>query len=231
MKQKIQIALVIGFLVAAARTAYIFYERHEDAIATAKKAEAPPLNPDYYVTPKKVYFYDLKTAHALTEQPVWVKLGYSSTYYPYSKASHHADFKHEAGTLGPLQKLQIADVVTDENPSGRQVLGIFELQGKTFAVPIGTVNEGQYTFAVNDMFFFQDPHQLYNHWPPDVWAAVDQHQVTPGMNELQASFAVGLGAPDSSTDTMNRTTSYPNGGNPLSVTYRNGKATEITPAK
>jgi hypothetical protein len=51
------------------------------------------------------------------------------------------------------------------------------------------------------------------------------------MSELQADFAVGIGIPESSSgESGNRTLNYPNGGNPLSVTYRDDKATLIKPA-
>src|SRR6266571_1365427 len=73
MKQKIQIALVLAMLVAGIRLGWIFYERHEASI-TPEKKEAPPLNPDYYVTPKKLYPYDLKSAKQLIKQPAWVKV-------------------------------------------------------------------------------------------------------------------------------------------------------------
>ena len=89
-------------VVAAIRVAWIFYERHEAAKAPAKQ-EAPPLNPDYYVTPKKIYPYDLKTTRKeLTEQPAWVKVGYYYPYFAYDAAAHHVDMAHEAGKLGPL---------------------------------------------------------------------------------------------------------------------------------
>jgi len=56
------------------------------------------------------------------------------------------------------------------------------------------------------------------------------HQVKPGMSELQADFAVGIGIPESSSgESGNRTLNYPNGGNPLSVTYRDDKAVSIKP--
>jgi hypothetical protein len=41
----------------------------------------------------------------LTEQPVWVKVGYQVTYYPYDREHHKTDFGHEAGLMQPLQKL------------------------------------------------------------------------------------------------------------------------------
>src|SRR4051794_39660721 len=95
LKKKIQLVLIAAFLLAGARAAYIFYERRSEQAIEAKKKEAPPLNPDYYVSPKKLYPYDLKSAKQLTKQPVWVKEGYRYTYYPYNPATHHSDFAHE----------------------------------------------------------------------------------------------------------------------------------------
>jgi hypothetical protein len=77
------------------------------------------------------------------------------------------------------------------------------------------------------MFFVEDPHDLYKHWPADVWQAVVQHEVKPGMNELQADFAVGMGTLDSGSSSNERTLHYANGGKPLVVMYRDGKAAEV----
>src|SRR5207248_7584989 len=98
MKQKIQIALILAMLVAGIRLGWIFYERHEAAKLPVKQ-EAPPLNPDYYVTPRKLYPYDLKSAKQLIKQPGWVKVGYAYSYYTYDPAAHRADFSHVAGKL------------------------------------------------------------------------------------------------------------------------------------
>ena len=82
--------------------------------------QSPPLNADYYVTPKKLYPYDLKSARQLTQQPVWVKVGYGYTYYPYDTARHRVDFSYEAGKLLPIEKLQIKDVISEAAPAGRR---------------------------------------------------------------------------------------------------------------
>jgi hypothetical protein len=227
--RKLQLVMALAITVAAIRTGYILYERHADQVAQAQKS-APPLKADYYVTPRKLHPYDLKSARQLTDQPVWVKVGYAYTYYPYNAAAHHSDFAHEAGLLLPIEKLQITDVVTDtapESPGEKQVMAVFDENGKTCAFPIGSVKDGSYQIRSDDMLFVQDPHELYRHWPPDVWDAIDKHQVKPGMNELQADFALGLGIPDNSHDPDNRTVKYPNGGNPLTIIYRDGKAAEI----
>ena len=89
MKKKIQIALLLTMLVAGIRLAWISYDRHQAAILPAKE-QPRALNPDYYVTPKKLYPYDLKSAKQLTKQPVWVKVGYAYPYFPYDPANHHA---------------------------------------------------------------------------------------------------------------------------------------------
>ncbi len=235
VKQKIQIALALAITVAAVRTAYVLYERHsEDKRETPPTAAAPPLNPDYYVVPKKLYPYDLKSARELTKQPVWVKEGYRYTYYPYSLATHRTDFAHQAGLLLPIQKLEIKQVVTDKAPnSGTQkaIMAVFENGGKSNAVQIGLITDGEYKFYSDAMFFVQDPHELYKHWPADMWQSVDKHEVKPGMNEFQAVFAVGMGRPDSQIDPSWKTVHYPDGGNPIAITFHDGKATEIKPDK
>src|SRR5579863_7035763 len=138
LKQRLQLVMVVAILVSGTRLGFILYERHQSQIEQAKK-QAPPLNPDYYVTPKKLYPYDLKSARQLTQQPVWAKVGYDYAYFPYDLARRHADFTHEAGKLLPLEKLQIKDVVTDNTPQSadeRQVLAVFEKDSKTYAFSI-----------------------------------------------------------------------------------------------
>ena len=127
------------------------YERHaSNAKDTPKEKEgggATPLNPDYYVTPKKLYPFDLKSARQLTKQPVWVKEGYRYPYYAYNTATHHTDFEHEAGMLLPIQKLSIKDVVLDTAPNGggqKQVMALFEDGGKTYSFQIGYLKDSEY---------------------------------------------------------------------------------------
>jgi hypothetical protein len=232
-KQRIQLALALAIVVAGARTGYILYRRHEDYLAAEKQKQARNVgysNPDYYVSPKKLYPYDLKSARQLTQQPVWVKEGYRYTYYPFNVATRRTDFGHETGTLLPIERLEIKDVVIDTPAkSGRQMMAVFQKEGKSYAVPIGFESEGQYKIYSDEMFYIEDPHELYKHWPADVWQAVERHDVKPGMNELQADFAVGMGVPDAGGSTE-KTVRYPNGGKPLVVTYHDGKAMEIKPA-
>jgi hypothetical protein len=229
--KKIQLALAVGIAIAAIRTGYIFYERHQEN-APAVKQEAPPLRADYYVTPKKLHPYDLESARELTKQPVWVKEGYRFTYYPYDPARKRTDFAHEAGTLGPIEKLNITDVITDITPGKsdqKQIMAVFEKEGRAYAFPIGLAQGDNYTIYSDDMLFVQDPRELYKHWPAKVWDAISKHEVRPGMNQLQADFSVGMGSADNLHDADNRTVTYPNNGKPLVVTFENDRAVEVKP--
>lgn len=232
-KHKLQLALLLAMVVAGLRAGYILYQRHEDKVAAQKQKQALNAgysNPDYYVNPKKLYPYDLKSAKQLTQQPVWVKEGYRYAYYRYDPATKQVDFAHDAGLLLPIEKLEIKDVVTAKPPAAgqrMQVMAVFEKEGKSYVVPIGFEADEQYKIYSDDMFFVEDPHDLYKHWPADVWQAVDQHQVKPGMNEMQADFAIGMGVPDAGSSSDEKTVRYPNGGKPLVVVYHAGKAAEI----
>jgi len=233
-KHKIQLALLAALVLATLRAGYIFYQRHQERlrIEQAKKAQNVGYsNPDYYVHPKKLYPYDLKSAKQLTQQPVWVKEGYRYTYYPYDPASKKVDFAHESGLLGPIEKLAIKDVVTATSAAAgqqkKQVMAVFQKEGKSYAVPIGYQGEGEYKIYSDEMFFVEDTHDLYKHWPPDVWQAVEQHQVKPGMNEMQADFAIGMGVPDPGDTSEQKTVHYPNGGKPVVIVYQDGKAANI----
>ena len=220
-------------VVAGLRVTYILYQRHEEHLEAERQKQARNVgysNPDYYVSPKKLYPYDVKTAKQLTQQPVWVKEGYRYTYFRYDPARKQVDFAHDAGLLLPIEKLAITDVITAIPPGAgnrRQVMALFQKDGKSYAVPIGYEADEQYKIYSDEMFYIEDPRDLYKHWSADVWQAVERHEITPGMNEMQADFAVGMGVPDSGDTSDQKVVRYPNGGKPLVVVYHDGKAAEI----
>ncbi len=230
--KKLQIFLAAALVIAGGRAAYIVYARHAAMREDAKPKLETALKADYYVTPKKLHAYDLKSARQLTEQAVWVKVGYQLTYYPYDRERHRTDFAHEAGLLPPLQRLAIQDVVTDVSPLApgiKQVMACFELNGKSYAAPIGAEKGSDFKIYSDDIFFIEDPRDLYKHWPADIWKKIDAHEVQVGMSELQASFAIGMGVPEGSGDYGWRTLHYANGGKPLAITFENDKAVAIKP--
>jgi hypothetical protein len=230
-RRRVRIVLLLVLAVAVVRLGLIWYGRHNAAQPAKGEAAAPGLNPDYYVVPKKLYLYDVKSAREqLAGRSVWVREGYRYTYFPYSPASHRVDFKHEAGLLASLEKLDIRDVIQSPPPepgAQPQIMAVFVKDGKDYALPIGSAQGKDATIYADEMLFYQDPHELYKHWPPGVWKAIDEHHVLPGMTEMQISFAIGMGVPQRAADTSTRTVVYPNGGKPVTVTFRDGKAAEI----
>jgi hypothetical protein len=230
LQKKLQVFMVVAIVVAGARAGYIVYQRREASKEESKPKVETALKADYYVTPKKFHAYDLKSAKELAAQPVWVKYGYQMTYFPYDVARHRADFGHDAGTLRPLQKLAIQDVVEEsapEAPGLKQVLAVFSLDGKSYAVPIGADKGGDFKLRADDVFFIEDPHELYKYWPAEVWQKINAHEVQNGMSELQVSFAIGYGVPQGSGEYGSRTLQYPNGGKAVVIAFENDKAVEI----
>ena len=229
MSKPVKILQVI-LLIAVGAAAINFYRgmrERRTGLAAPRKIEVA-LDPDYYVTPKKLHPQDLKDAKELTQQPVWIREGYRFTYYPYPG---HTDFQHPAGRLGPIEKLNVVNITVDRpKASGeKQVMAVFEKDGKRYAFPIGSAEGDSYQFFSDDILFVEDPHKLYQHWPVEVWKSIDTHELRPGMNELQASFAIGMGSPEGTGETNPRLVDYPNNGHPLRVTYTNGKITDIQP--
>jgi hypothetical protein len=95
---------------------------------------------------------------------------------------------------------------------------------------MGEVEGGNETFRLDDLLYYDDPHRLYNHWPGNVWQAIDQHQVKPGMSEMQTMMAVGQVAQSDSSNYGNRTVTYTAGDRKVTVTFANDKATQVQEA-
>jgi len=236
-RKRIQIALAVTLVLATLRVAVIFYERSRpiETKQPAERTSSYRITEDDYVHPPKVFPYDLKSANKeLSGQVAWVRAGNQLPYYLFSPATRRAALEHQVGLLGPLEKLQIKDFVLQNGLTAsrqRQIMMIFTKAGEGIqcAAQAGIEEQGRYTFYVNDAFFLKDPHELYKHWPTDVWDAIDHHQVKLGMNELQAGLAVGVKATAGSGDYGNRTMEYINAGKPITVTFSDNQAIKVEP--
>ncbi len=229
----LQAILLIAILAAAVRLIVILRQRHRPAAPAQQATKGKPLNQEAYVVPKKLYLFDFKSAREqLTKTQVWIREGYRYAYYPFSPTTRRADFHQEAGLIGPIEQLHITDVVSQPlagSPGHRQVLAVFDKDGRSYALPVGTQVGNDYEIYADEMFFYEDPQSLYAFWPEETWKAIREHRLEPGMNEYQADFAVGMGVPQPGATSEAKTVKYPNGGNPLIVTYRDGKAVGIKP--
>jgi hypothetical protein len=240
------VVLLVVMALVAARTGYIFYQRSRPFTPRAAAPAATGYRPtaDDYVTSPKVFPYDLKSAaKEMAGKTVWVRLGNALPYYRFSPASGSADLTHKLGVLPPLEKLLIKDVVQQREPVApapgqiaivrRKVLAVFERQGQagSFAVSVGTNINDDFQFTANESFFFADPYELYKHWPPEIWSAIDQHQARKGMTELQVSFALGAVIGATPGEYGDRTTQYRSAGSLFNVTFEKNRAVEIVEEK
>ena len=186
---------------------------------------------DDFVTPHKLFLYDLKSAREVVGKTVWVRSGNRLPYFPYANGSHRVDLAHKSGLLPPLERLEVKDVIVQTVQGQKQVMAVFSKPGEPveYAVTEGKVTGGNYDFFINDVFFIDDPHLLYNHWPADVWEAIEHHKAKSGMNELQVSFALGTNVRVSGGDYGNRTVQYIEGDSSTMVEFSGNKAVSIEP--
>lgn len=180
------------------------------------------------------HFEDVKD---LEGKSVWMKNGYTIPYYPF--AGGKVDFKKRVGQIPPLQKLDVkkaikaavpADVDDGISHGQRQALVVFTFPDdkQEYATPVGAIDTGTEQYYDDLLFFYDDPHTIYRHWPKDLWAAIESHQVKPGMNELQARLAVGQKIQtDNPQAEGNRTVTYDADGKKWTVTFRNDKAITV----
>jgi hypothetical protein len=233
--KRTQIILAIVLVIALIRVGFIFYDRTHETDAPKSEPVSSSrykVSLDDYVTPHKVFPYDLKSARELVGKTAWIRVGNELAYYPYKPATHGMDLSRRSGLLGPLEKVEIKDVIGQRVQGESQVMAIFTRPDSAaqYAVSIGTVDHGYYTFIINDIFFLEDPHGLYNHWPPDVWRAIDHHEAKVGMNELQVSFALGTNMRATPGDYGNRTVEYTNAGKVTSVVFSDNQALTVKDA-
>ena len=230
------IVVALGLTVVAGEVLYLHHERNTAWTPAAPEAEATS-DPDDLVFLKRERPSSLADVKDLDGTTVWMSAGGQMDYYPYT--SHHADYLHSAGTLLAVDQLAIHDAFEQVAPKqaqyripagDRQVLLVFTMPksadpAKQFAVPVGYKQGSDYTFYTDDIFFYADPHQLYSYWGPQIWQAIDSHQVILGMKERQVQLALGQVSKNTTEDYGNREVTYANLGKPITVTFVKNKAT------
>ena len=231
---KIAIGVTLLFVLAAGgEIAYIHHERTTDT--TVKKADYKT-DPDDLVFLKKRRPDSMKDIEAYKGDTLWVSAGGQMDYYPFSGGK--VDWDHSAGTLPSTQKILVKEAIQAVAPKktairiptgDKQVLLVFTMPGdaKEYATPVGYEEGGAYTFLADEIFFYDDPHVLFNYWGPQVWAAIDAHKVIPGMSERQAQTSLGQVLTPNGDTVGDRSVQFYNNGHPVLVTFVNDKATSI----
>jgi hypothetical protein len=230
--------------VVGVRVGMIYRERHAPEPTVAAPAREKIADDDLVFLKKKRQDKIADTKD-LVGQPLWVSAGGQMDYYPAAGngQAKHVDYSKTVGTLLGAQKLEVKGFVeqvapasaTHRIPGGdRQVLMLFTMPSsptpdKVYGVPVGYHENGLYDFKIDEIFFYDDPHELYKHWGPEVWKAIDEHQVILGMSERQTQMALGQVSKSLSNDYGNRLVVYANLGKPIAVTFVKNKATAFRP--
>jgi hypothetical protein len=231
---------LFAVLAIGGEFAYLHHERMvaETAVLPPERGLTDPDDLVFLKMERPSSLADLKDLYGTT---VWVSAGGQLEYYPYT--AHHADYGKSVGTLLGDDSLAIKEAfeqvapksATFRIPGGdKQVLLAFTMPKsadptKEYAAPVGYKQAGDYTFYTDQLFFYADPHDLYKHWGPTVWQAVDSHQVLLGMNERQVQLSLGQVFKGASEEYGNRLVIYSNLGKPMAVTFVNNHVTAFRP--
>lgn len=224
-------------LVTAAR--FYFVQRARKADQAVKTDEGPShnLTTDDYIVPRKIYPSSMADVRALDGKRIWAFASGQMTYYP--ATASRIDYAHGTGFLMGAEPMDVTGFIEQAAPASlysriphgdKQVVLLFHKPseaGKLFGTPVGYKENGQYTFYLDEAYFYDDPHVTYKHWPANVWQAIDAHKPALGMNELQAQLALGQVSKPGSGTTNNRSVVYDNNSHPVTITFEHGHATKI----
>jgi hypothetical protein len=234
---------LLGVLLVAGRFAMIYKANHEEGPAPKDPYADRKVDPDELVFLKKERPDSLKDEKALTGRTLWVSAGGQMDYYV--DKGNHVDYAHPVGTLLGAEQLLIKGAFEEKAPTSgpavaripggeKHVLLAFTLPGSSdpnalYATPVGNFDGANYSLLNDQIFFYDDPHVLYKHWGPEMWAHIDKHEAVLGMNENQAMMSLGEVIKPDSDNTGDRDVSYENNGKPLTIQFVKNKAVKITP--
>jgi hypothetical protein len=233
--QKILIPTLITLAIGGIYLFTVFKHRQDPGVAGQMQPAQELTADDVAIvrTESPQHFADVLD---LQGKSVWMKNGYSMSYFPY--AAGRVEFAKKVGVIPADQQLEIKSIIKAAVPAGvsdgvqhgsHQAMAVFALPGgkPQFATPIGYVDGNDEAYYTDVLFYYDDPHTIYSHWPKDTWAAIDAHQVKPGMSELQVRTAIGMKAQYDGQTEGDRTATYDVNGKHYTVAFVKNHATSI----
>ncbi len=230
--------LLITLITLAIGGTYLLYVRHarQNPGVAGRQPPEQHLSADDVAVVRMEFPQHFEDVKDLEGKSVWMKNGYSMPYYPY--AGGRVDFAKPAGLLPAAQRLDVKKAIKSTPPASvhdniehgdRQALVVFTLPdgNEQFATPVGFLQGQSEHYYCDLLFYYDDPHSVYSNWPKETWAAIDAHQVKPGMSELQTRMAIGMKAHPNGPTEGSRTVDYDVNGKHFLVTYRGNQATTI----
>jgi hypothetical protein len=246
MKPALKFAIAATVLLLLAVGGELLYLRHRNA--EDAKIGARVDAPAYVADRDTETLYGLKHEHPMSlkdekdlkGRTLWMSAGGQMDYYGYNGRT--VDYAHSKGTLLGAEAIVVKDAIEQVAPKkaafripqgDKHVLLVFTKAGDSalYAVPVGTRQAGDYTIQTDNIFFYEDPHQTFSYWGPEVWKAIDEHRAIVGMSEAQVQMALGQVSLPHGDKTGDRRVEFEDQGKPKMVTFVAGKATTIEDEK
>jgi hypothetical protein len=212
------------------------WKHRQDPGIVGRNAATEALSEDDLAVVRALFPAHFEDLRQLEGASVWMKNGYTMPYYPFSGG--HVDFAKRVGLIPATQRLEVKKIVKAAAPAkvddsiqhgSRQAFAVFALPGgkDLFATAIGAMEGNQEAYFTDVLFFYDDPHGIYDHWPKDVWAAIEAHQVKQGMSELQTRMAIGQKMHPEGYKEGDRTVTYDQEGKHWTVEFEKNRATTV----
>jgi hypothetical protein len=230
------VTTAVTLLIGGVYLLFVFHQRQNPGVV-AQYDSSQQLTADDVAVVRMEFPQHFDDLQNLVGKSIWMKNGYVIPAFPYPGG--RIDFSKPVGLIPPGQRLDVKKVVRAVTPASvddamshgtRQAFYIVTEPGSTnqLAVPVGSIEGSQEMYFSDLLFFYDDPHTVYDHWPKDVWTAIDAHQAKPGMSELQTRMALGQKMQSESRQEGDRTVTYILPDKKITVTFRGGKATAIS---
>src|SRR5580698_4771889 len=233
--QKSLITILITFAIGGIYLLVVFEQRRNPGVVR-RNAQQPTESPDDVAEVRAMFPTTFDDVLKLQNTSVWMKNGYTMPYFPFEAG--RVVFTKSVGVIPSAQRLDIKKVIKAAAPEQlddgishgtHQAFAVFALPGGTnlYATPIGAIDGSQEEYFTDLLFFYDDPHGIYDNWPKNIWAVIDAHQVRPGMSELQTRMSIGQKIQSDGSSEGNRTVTYDQAGKIWTVTFVDNKATTI----
>src|ERR1700685_4543582 len=171
--QKIAIMTLVTLTIGGIYLLSVFEHRRNPGVLP-QTAPDQNLTPDDVAIVRMMFMTSFDDALKLQGTSVWMKNGYTMPYYRY--AGGRIDFAKQAGVLPSAQRLDIKKVIKSVPPAAvddgidhgtRQVFAVFALPGSAnlYATVIGAIDGSQEQYFCDVLFFYDDPHSIYDNWP------------------------------------------------------------------
>jgi hypothetical protein len=230
--------LIPTLITLAISGIYLFsvWKHRQDPGVVAQQNAGETLNKDDLAVVRILSPAHFEDTLRLEGKPVWMKNGYVMPYYSYTGG--RVVFAQRKGLIPAMQRLDVKKIVKQAAPASeddgvghgsRQAFAVFALPGsqELYATPIGALQDGEEAYYCDVLFYYDDPHTIFDYWSKDVWATIEAHQVKLGMSELQTRLAIGRKMHADRRVEGDRTVTYDQNGKHWTVTYVNNRATVI----